>query len=96
LAPAWIRITPGEGGFGLSIDAPENGWRLVDLNGDARGENPVLGLLELQWEGPDGVLSESQEANPMGQSSWLEVQAPQGATRLVVEDALGNQGHLDL
>ena len=96
LAPAWIRITPGEGGFGLSIDAPENGWRLVDLNGDARGENPVLGLLELQWEGPDGVLSESQEANPLGQSSWLEVQAPQGATRLVVEDALGNQGHLDL
>jgi neutral ceramidase len=96
LLPAWIQITAQQGGFVLSIDAPSDGWRLVDIDGDARGENPVSGLLSVAWEGPDGTSFQSIEATAMEQSSWLEGFAPDGATRLVIEDTLGNRGHLDL
>jgi hypothetical protein len=68
----------------------------VDYDGDSRGENPVSGPLTVLWETPDGTSTQSVEAVLSGQSSWLDLQAPTDATRLVVEDVFGNQGQLDL
>lgn len=96
LEPASIRITEINDGYALSLDGPTNGWRMVDYDGDSRGENPVSGPLTVLWETPAGTSTQSVEAVLNGQSSWLDLQAPTDATRLVVEDVFGNQGQLDL
>jgi neutral ceramidase len=96
LEPASIRITEINDGYALSLDGPTNGWRMVDYDGDSRGENPVSGPLTVLWETPDGTSTQNVEAVLNGQSSWLDLQAPTDAMRLIVEDVFGNQGQLDL
>jgi neutral ceramidase len=96
LEAAPIRIEAGEGGFALSLDAPSVGWRMVDRDGSSRGENPVNGLLELVWAHPDGDFLVEQTAVLEGQHSWLAIEVPTGATALLVRDAYGNEGVLEL
>ena len=96
LGPATIRVALAEGGFSLSLDGPALGWRMVNREGNSRGENPVEGVLELIWQSAEGTSSQEASAILQGEKSWLEVQVPADALSLTVRDAFGNEGSIDL
>ncbi len=95
LVPAAISIEAGDGGWWAWIQAPAEGWRLVDMDGDSRGANPLSGPVEVTWSiaGAD-PLTEEVEAETSEGRSWLELSPPAGATGLRISDAYGNAGEI--
>jgi len=100
VVPAVVSVEAGEGGFHAWIQAPADGWRLVDMEGESRGVNPLRGELVLTWHfsGKKDVESSTEivEATIDGGRSWLAVTPPDGATALTVDDGYGNTGELAL
>lgn len=82
-----------------SLPAPAWGWRLVDLQGSSRGDNPLVGA-SLWWELDDGSLVDS------GLSATVEAGASvfdlsgvaphEDAVGIVVMDAAENRGAMAL
>ncbi len=79
----------------VALDAPEWGYRLIDLEGSSRGPNPVDDLI-VTWGFADGssidepVTVEGIE----GGRSFFPATPPPDATLLTVTDANGNTGSL--
>lgn len=98
VVPAVITLTAGDGGFSASLRATEENYRLIDVAGRSRSDNPLRGDLTLRWEGdafePVEVVVAAGE--PVDSTTWLPTEAPDGATRLVVTDPYGNLGTLEL
>ena len=94
VVPAELSVRLLEGGMlEASIPGPAAGFRLVHLEGNARGSNPVAEAT-LSWLGTEGVLREEPAPEPTivdGASQWL-VTPPDGAVGVRVTDAFGNFG----
>ncbi len=90
-----VTLSVGASGDGLDIwlEAPIDGYRLIDLAGSSRGPNPVRGSVSLDWsDGSQDVL----ETTVVGDVGHVTVTAPGGATSVTVTDQFGNQGTLAL
>ena len=91
--PAELSIEAVEGGLWTWIQAPDQGWRLVDLEGDSRGENPVHGEVALVFRAGQNILEQFQlQAEVSGGRSFLDVEVPASATSVEIVDAWGNSG----
>jgi hypothetical protein len=78
------------------IEAPTWGYRLVDMDGDSHGANPVHDLT-LTWLLEDGSeTSEIPETSTDNEVTVAEITMPEGAVGILVEDRYGNLGQLDL
>jgi neutral ceramidase len=89
--PAPIQITTDVDGYWLSLRAPEDGFRLIDLEGNSKGDNPLRGDLTVTWTTDAGVVEQTVPAGaPSGGRTWLA--NVDGATAFTVTDAFGNTG----
>lgn len=88
VVPAEIRLEAVEDGLWAWVDAPPEGWRLIDLEGDSRGRNPIRGLVQVSTEaGPVEVAVSRVE----GGRAFLAVDLG-SADEATVTDAHGNRG----
>lgn len=82
-----------------SIDAPATGFRLVDLEGDSRGANPVRGAtITAVYAGAERqTLAPANERIIGRRTAWtLTAGALDGASAVEVTDEHGNRGTLAL
>ena len=94
---AALTISVESDGLYISVDAPPWGFRMVHLDGNSRGANPVDGLTAT-WTLDDGtLLNESVEVSFVeGGRAFVEVIPPAGSTQVTVTDAHGNTGTVSL
>lgn len=96
VVPAAITVEVSAETVTAWLPAPSWGWRLVDLEGDSRGANPVRDAV-FTWEFEDGTeVDEELEGTVAGGVTTWAVAPPAGAFSLTVTDAWGNQGQASL
>lgn len=97
LVAAELAVT--QDGFGLWVSNPghDRGFRLVALDGAARGDNPVEGPLTVVIDTPGGPITEeiAAGATSAGRTA-VDVVLPVDATAVTVTDPHGNAGTLVL
>lgn len=96
VAPAPLTLSWEDGALWVSVVGPEDGFRMLDSEGESRGHNPVRSLT-LAWATPEGVVEEGLESTDVsgGKGRFL-VTPPSGATAVQATDPWGNTGTLDL
>lgn len=96
VVPATLTVSWDGATARATLEAPDWGWRLVDIEGSSTGDNPPRGAT-LSWELADGaeVLDEAEPTISGGAASFA-VSPPEGAVGLVITDSYGNTGRLDL
>lgn len=96
ILPASLSLTWDGATATASLDAPDWGWRLIDIDGSSTGSNPPRGAT-LSWELSDGSTS-TDAASPeiSGGVATFAVIPPADAVGLVITDTYGNTGRLDL
>lgn len=96
VVPAHITVTrdTNRGGVWLSMRGPAEGYRMIDLDGDSEGDNPVRGDLSVTWVTSEGGETTETVAAPAPESRRTLLTAPAGETLLSVSvtDAYGNAG----
>ena len=97
LTPADISLERTERGVDAWIAAPEEGYRLVDLQGSSIGSNPLRGELLVEWGDETSKLGETAVVSPepSARRTSLELELS-SATWVRVTDAHGNTGTLAL
>jgi hypothetical protein len=89
---ATISLEVAEGGLWAWVQAPVAGWRLVDVDGDEDGPNPLRGTLRVSWsDDGGGIVEETVVAQVSGGRSWIAISLPSGK-EVTVTDAYGNSG----
>jgi len=96
LNPATISIAETSDGLELWMEGPENGWRLIDINGDHRGENGIFGDVTIEFEVDSTIFVETVETTVSGNKSHALIEIPGSATSVFVVDQYGNRGELSL
>jgi neutral ceramidase len=94
LVPAAITVTEVAGELFASLVAPAVGYRLVAPGGDEGGDNPVVGPVAVEVDGPDGTEAHEVEPELADGRSRLAVALPEGWTEVRVTDGAGNVGVL--
>ena len=99
VVPAEIRLTLDGQLLAGSIDGPAQGFRLIDVDGNSKGANPVreATITVVRGDGSHVEVTPSTAQVAGGRSLWtLDAAALDGATRIEVVDSYGNTGRLDL
>jgi hypothetical protein len=91
-----ISASLSEGELLLSLDGPDQGWRMIHAEGLSQQSNPVEGPIELSWVLEDGSFEETVEGEIVDGKSRILVAVPEEASALSVEDIYGNTGWLEL
>jgi hypothetical protein len=93
---AGLSLSLDGGALTAWLDAPGWGYRLVHLDGDDHGQNPLVDAF-VTWEMGDGseVVDDAVGVGS-GTATAFAVEQPGGAVAVRVEDAWGNAGRLDL
>jgi hypothetical protein len=94
VVPAAITLTEDPAGVYASIVAPQDGFRLVHIDGSESGDNPVEGPVWVEIEAPDGDSLVVVTPTLAAPRSFLPLILPEGWTRIVATDANGNTGEL--
>ena len=91
--PADVTITPDTGGLWTSLRGPDQGYRLIDIAGQSKGDNPLRGDLTVEWTTNLGVHTETVTApEPQNSRSWIAFPAGEDVYSVIVTDAYGNTG----
>ncbi len=95
--PATLSVGWADGVATVSLPAHPAGFRLVDVDGRARGANPVREVFP-SWELDDGTLApfDPGALTVADGTTRFAAVPPAGAVALHVEDAHGNGGALSL
>ena len=72
--------------------APADGFRLVHLDGDYQGDNPLVGPVTVSVRAPSGDVEATLDPATAGARSRLDTPIPTDATEITVTDSAGNQG----
>ena len=79
-----------------TLEAPDWGYRLIDMDGDSQGANPLKSPT-LTWEMADGSLQNPEaKASQRDGYSVFTLTPPEGSVGAIVTDAYGNEGRLKL
>lgn len=94
VVPGTLTLTPDAAGFWVSVFGPATGFRLIEMNGHYRGDNPIVGPVTVTIDTPGGpeVFTNVAIANTEGGRSLVEVALPGDETLVTIEDAYGNIG----
>jgi neutral ceramidase len=96
VVPAAITLTADVDGVWASIAGPADGWRLVDLEGYSKGDNPVRGDVTVDSTVGDAISSVTLAADRIeGGRAHVPLDLS-SVCRVTVTDAAGNTGSLDL
>lgn len=98
VTPAELQVDPETDGLWVSIAAPSDGWRLISMNGNSHGLNPVSGDVTVAIHHTDGtdtsatLTPDRAEGGPFaGKRSHIALDLT-GVDEVVVTDAFGNSG----
>lgn len=93
LEPAIVSLEADATGLLASIEGPDNGFRLLDLEGNSRGHNPLRGDVTVTWTLAGSPSTQTFAAAPPA-GGRTAIPFPEGATpeAAVVTDAYGNTG----
>ena len=97
--PATLTLERADDGFWVSLDAPEDGYRLVDIDGSSTGSNPVRGPLTITWTldaTTEGATEVVEAPAPSGGRTWLSLEIPKDSVAVTVTDQYGNTGSVGL
>ncbi|HMV68626.1 MAG TPA: neutral/alkaline non-lysosomal ceramidase N-terminal domain-containing protein, partial [Myxococcota bacterium] len=87
VVPADVTVSEGDGGFWLSLVGPGDGFRMIDIDGRSKGDNPLRGELVVTWETDAGTHEQRVDAGvPSGGRSWLAAPAGEVVSRVTVSD----------
>lgn len=91
--PAQLTITPTDGNDGLliSLNAPEWGYRLIDIGGSASGANPPMGI-EVTLSFDDGRIEVRDDTTLVEQQLYIAAIDVSTLTTVSAIDIFGNQG----
>jgi hypothetical protein len=93
IVSAELSFEAGDGSLSVWIDAPaRNAYRLVDLEGDSQGANPLRGELTVEITDVDGVTTSQTVAAGTPVAGRTVIATPAGTRRVTVTDAHGNTG----
>jgi neutral ceramidase len=97
VVPATISVSVEDGSIRASLPGPSNGFRLIDIDGDSQGPNPVRDAT-IVWTMDDGsTINDPITGNSIVDGSTLyETEPPAGAVRIDITDTAGNTGGTDL
>lgn len=87
-----IVVEPDADGVWLSLPGPANGWRLVDIDGNSRGNNPVRGTVTVTVDRGDPVAMTPDRIENGRAHLTLDMN---GTRTVIVTDAAGNTGEYD-
>ena len=91
VVPAQLSVSfDGASLYASFVGSPE-GFRLIDLDGSERGDNPLAGPIEVTWTAPSGDGSTTEQGVLDGRRTRFDG-IPADATLITVTDAYGNQG----
>lgn len=95
VVPAEVTLTAPSGGVvWASLKASSKGFRLVDIDGSSKGDNPLRGQLAVTWNTQESGAVASWVDAPAPENKRSRLTAPAGETVLGVRvvDAYGNEG----
>jgi hypothetical protein len=104
-APLRVELSGDQSELWVSLDAPADGFRLVDVEGNSRGPNPLRGDVTVRWLDSEGgeIQSATMPAGvPVGGRTHLPasitdaITPPANTARIEVTDAYGNTGSVGL
>lgn len=75
-----------------AMHAPNRGYRLIHMDGDYRGDNPIQGPVEVHINAPSGDVNLNIDPVSENLRSTLSGDVPADATFIEVVDAQGNIG----
>jgi neutral ceramidase len=97
VVPAEIDLALGDGFVTASLQGPEDGYRLVDIDGYSRGANPLRGDLEVVWLTAQDSITETVAAPaPTDQRTVLSFPPDATVLGVTITDAYGNTGSIQL
>ena len=95
VVPAEIDLALGDGFVTASLQGPEDGYRLVDIDGYSRGANPLRGDLEVVWLTAQDSITETVAAPaPTDQRTVLSFPPDATVLGVTITDAYGNTGSI--
>lgn len=89
-----LEADPYGAGVFVSLRSPENGYRLIHLDGDENGDNPVEGTLSVEVDSPAGTDVFEVESTLAAPRSFAPFALPADWTEVRVTDGYGNTGTL--
>lgn len=89
-----LEADPSGAGVYVSLRAPEHGFRLVHLDGDETGDNPVDGLLTVEIDTPAGTETVEVTGERSAPRTFARIALPADWTAVRVTDPHGNAGSL--
>lgn len=91
--PADVTISPDAGGVWTSLVGPDEGYRLIDIDGYSQGDNPLRGDLTVEWNTSAGEHTDIVPAPaPQNRRTWISFPAGEDVYSVRVTDAYGNTG----
>ncbi len=91
VTPATVSLQSGDGGLYAWMVAPAQGWRLVDLEGNSQGLNPVRGTISVSV---DGAAAQDIEVQSIaGGKAFIPIDVSSAAS-VTATDSFGNSGSL--
>ncbi len=92
VVPAVLSVAFDGATLTASLPAPGDGFRLIDLDGRDRGDNPLVGPVTVSIQTLAGPVEEVVDPVVESNRSRLDVSVPIDATAITVTDAYGNTG----
>ncbi len=91
LVPADVSFEPTAEGVRASIDAPADGFRLIDIEGHSRGANPLRGSITLTYRGGAGDREVALDPiPPSDRKTPIPLSWEDGETSVEIQDGYGN------
>lgn len=92
VVPAVLNVAWDGTTLTASLPAPADGYRLIHLDGNHQGDNPIVGPVVVTFQTAGGPVEQTVDPISEGGRSRLPVTDPGGITGITVTDAFGNTG----
>ncbi len=94
VVPGALTLAADNGGIWVSLPGPADGYRLIEMGGNYRGDNPIVGPVTVTIETPTETLSfpDMPITRVEAGRSFVEIALPGDETLVTIEDAYGNLG----
>lgn len=96
VVPANLDVAWDVGSVLVSLRGPAHGFRMIDIDGDSTGDNPLKGQITVEWSTTEGLVLQTIEApTPENRRTRLAFPETGVVGSVTVTDAYGNTGYIE-